>query len=263
MELFRKIKKLNNIKINKVKSNSFLLVKRKRSKVIFKKKFSKRFKLKKKWRFWRFFKRYFLKSKKRKFFIRLKWLFFQRRIIWRQMVVLYGKAFKKKVFKIHEKKFGKCFFRLLSYLELRLNVFLVRINFVSKILDANKIISKKQVLVNFRSKKLGYLIKVNDLIEDRSSHNIRKAYKRCIKFWRRFSWHRWRRARFVRYKIRCLRSTLRWNVIRFAVIRNFVEIRQKTSLCVLLRNPFWGEIFIEKKRLYLLPKFIRKVFYFY
>ena len=260
MNLFnnKNLKKLN-IKVKRKKLVKKVEIGFKKDKVIFK----KRFKLKKKWRFWRFFKRYFLKSKKRNIFTKLKWLFYHKKIIWHQIVVLYGKLFKKKNFKLHERKFGKCFFRLLSYLELRLNIFLVRINFVSKINDANKIIGKRQVFINLKSKKVGYLVKVNDLVENRSSHIIRKQYKKAIKKWRRFSWHRWRRARWVRYKIRCLRSSLRWNATRFAVVRNFVEIRQKSGLCILIRNPFWGEIFIDKKRLYLSSNFVRKVFYLY
>ena len=120
--------------------------------------FFKKQKLKKKWRFWRAFKFFFLKNKTLRFFSKVKWFFNQKRILWHHLATVYGKKIKALVFKKVSKKiaFGSFFFFTLAFLELRLNILIVRMRFAAKLLIANEVINNGSIRVN--NKKNRYII---------------------------------------------------------------------------------------------------------
>jgi hypothetical protein len=123
-------------------------------------------KLKKKWRFWRVFRFFFLRSKKKNFFPKISWLFNQRRIIWHQLSVIYGKKIKNLAYTNHKAKkiFNTKFCFVLCKLELRLNILILRMGFVNKLQEVNFYISKSQLIVNNVRKNKRYLVSIKDLI---------------------------------------------------------------------------------------------------
>ena len=90
--------------------------------------------------------------------------------MWHHFSSLYGKKIKHLVFQKTKKKiaFGKPFFNVISFLELRLNVLLIRMCFVSKLLEANNLLSKKLICINGSFKQKNYLVRVNDIIKKTS-----------------------------------------------------------------------------------------------
>ena len=148
-------------------------------------------KLKKKWRFWRQFKFYFLKLKKKNFFFKLKWIFSQRKILWHQFAEYYGKGIKHLAFIKNQSKraFNTNFFSILIRLENRINIILVRLSIFSKLLQANTYIANNKITVNNKLKSYNFLITVGDIIVCR---NIFKSFfnKKWFNFfkWRKFKW---------------------------------------------------------------------------
>jgi hypothetical protein len=49
-------------------------------------------------------------------------------------------------------------------LELRLNILLLRVKFVSKILTANFLIKQKYFFINGKNKKKNYIVKIGDIL---------------------------------------------------------------------------------------------------
>lgn len=224
-----------------------------------------KYKLKKKWRFWRFFKRYFLRKKKKKFFTKRRWLFFQRRIIWRQLVVRYGKVLKYKRFQAHVQGLGRCFYKLLVYLELRLNIFVITLGLIPRcnnITKMNLALMKKLISVNFKFKKRHYFVQAGDILQHRD-FSYRKSFRKFVKRWRIFSWFRWRDLRWRIWRIGRFKRKLRKRMARQAVSRSFVEFLPRFYLVTVLRHPFWGEIMVNLRRKFLSPFFLRRVFFLF
>jgi ribosomal protein S4 len=123
-------------------------------------------KLKKKWRFWREFKFFFLNNQKKKFFTRSKWICNQKRIIWHQISSMYGNKIKNLAYNTNKYKltFNSRFFNLIIFLETRLNITLLRLGFCSKLLHANKNIADQIVYVNNRWKNENYVLKIGDIL---------------------------------------------------------------------------------------------------
>lgn len=86
--------------------------------------------------------------------------------MWHHFCSLYGNGIKFLVFKKTKKKiaFGKPFFSIISFLELRLNILLIRIRFASKLLESNVLVANGSINVNGSFKQKSYLCKVNDII---------------------------------------------------------------------------------------------------
>ena len=76
------------------------------------------------------------------------------------------KKIKSRVYTNHKAKylFNRRFGFILSRLELRLNVVIVRMGFLNKILNANEAIKNDIVKVNGLQKHKNYIINKNDLI---------------------------------------------------------------------------------------------------
>lgn len=60
--------------------------------------------------------------------------------------------------------FGKPFFSILSFLELRLNILLIRMRFASKLLEANRLVSSRLIYINGSLQQKNYLVRVNDIV---------------------------------------------------------------------------------------------------
>ena len=137
------------------------------------------------------FKNFFLKQKRKNFFFKLKRNFYQRKIIKRQFITIYGKKNFKLRFLNNQSKFAfdTNFFNLLAHLELRLNILVSRMFIVFNLLEVNKKISNGLVLVNgvvvFNK---NYLVRCLDIIELRRSKDCFFKKKRWLRLknWRKF-----------------------------------------------------------------------------
>ena len=78
--------------------------------------------------------------------------------------------------------FSMVSFKFLGFLELRLNILIVRLRFVSKIAEANKLIYKKYVLINGRRKEKNYLVQKKDILKCYFFFNADQINKRFSKF---------------------------------------------------------------------------------
>jgi len=84
------------------------------------------------------------------------------------MSSLYGtKTLKKLSFKKTQTKylFGIRFFKILPFLELRLDVLVLRLGLAFSYFQAREVILKKKILVNGIFKKKHYLVRVGDIIQ--------------------------------------------------------------------------------------------------
>lgn len=216
-------------------------------------------KLKKKWRFWREFKFFFLNNQKKKFFTRSKWIFNQKRIIWHQISSMYGNKIKNLAYNTNKYKltFNSRFFNLIIFLETRLNIILLRLGFFSKLLHANKNIADQIVYVNNRWKNENYILKIGDiLIVHLFPYNfsIKKRFKNLL--WRRFQW-------------RNLKKKIQHNCINFFwvskqnLIINYFETNYKISSSVMIRKPLIGETLINNNQKLLTLNLLKKIYFLY
>jgi ribosomal protein S4 len=108
--------------------------------------------------------------------------------MWHHFSGLYGKQIKHLVFQKTKKKtaFGKSFFSIIAFLELRLDILLIRMRFVSKLLEANVFLTKKLIYVNGFFKQKNYLVRVNDIIKSTPKNLKHTAPRFFIKKWRMF-----------------------------------------------------------------------------
>jgi len=225
----------------------------------------KKWKVKKKWRFWRLFKSQFLRHKKKYFFFKIKWIFNQKRILWHQLSVIYGKKIKNRAYRTSKSKviFNSKFANILCKLELRLNILLLRTHFVNKILQADNLISRKKVVVNGVSKHKQYLVSEGDLVEVLVTHRKAKKKER-EKNWKYWKWRKW-----VKNQLKKKKENPRMNFrktffgIKKNFIFNFTEINYYSSSFFLLRTPQLGEISYRNKRLFLVSNLLRKIYFVY
>lgn len=239
-----------------VQVHLYLMLKKKNSKIV-----SHIFrKLKKKWRFWRVFRFYFLRRKKKNFFSKINWLFNQRRIVWHQLSVIYGKKIKNLVYTNHKSKkiFNSKFGSILCKLELRLNILLIRIGFVTKLQQADFLISNYQITVNFFVKHKRYLLSKNDLIFFKTTclkiRDFQRFKKNC---WKYSKWNKWKRQSKNK-KFRRIYFSLKKNFIF-----NFMEINYYYYFAILLRSPLLGEISYRNKKRFLISRLLQKIYFLY
>jgi len=218
-------------------------------------------KLKKKWRFWRMFKFFFLRRKKKFFFPKIRWLFSQKRIIWHQLSTMYGKNIKNRAYNNFKSKiiFNTKFAFVLSKLELRLNILLLRMSFVNKLLQANVVILKKKIKINSIIKHQNYLVSIGDLI---NYIPIDICFKNDIRRnklkWYRFKWVKWKKI---------VKKKKKFNRIFFSLKKNFVfnyvEINYIFFSAILLKYPLLGEISYRNKKRLLVTSLLKKIYFLY
>lgn len=217
-------------------------------------------KLKKKWRFWRVFRFYFLRSKKKIFFPKINWLFNQRRIIWHQLGVMYGKKIKNLAYVNHNSKvtFNTKFGGVLCKLELRLNVLILRMGFVNKLQQADFIISTGKCVVNNVIKHKRYFLSAGDLTAFKITYLKTRDLKRFKKLrWRSFKWKKWKK-KSKKKKFRRIFFLLKKNFIF-----NFMEINYNYYFSILVRYPLLGEISYRNKKRLLTSCLLQKIYFLY
>jgi ribosomal protein S4 len=245
--LIKQNKKIVKKKINKIKITAV--------------RFFKKQKLKKKWRFWRTFKFFFLKNKTLRFFSKIKWFFNQKRILWRHLATVYGKKIKSLVFKKVSKKiaFGSFFFFTLAFLELRLNILIVRMRFAGKLLIANEIIQNGSILVNNKKRSIHYLTRVNDVVQKqipRGNSKKPKILKR--RKWKAYLWRRWKK------KWRRGRKGRKPTFLRRQVLYlNFIELNYRILSGIIIRKPMLGEILLLAQKKLISRTMLKKLYYLY
>ena len=215
-------------------------------------------KLKKKWRFWRSFKNFFLRYKKKKLFCKLNWLRSQKQSVKKQYLYFYGKKIQRLIKKKKLlRSFGRRFFYTLAFLELRLNIILLRLLFTQNIIEANFYIWNGFFLVNKKNKNKNYLVSVGDLIHKKNTIYLdvkKNSYK-----WRKYLWSKWSwkaRKKKFRYLDPFWLSKNNLNL-------NYTETNHKNSSSILLRKPVLGEIILNNKNRLLTINIIKKIFFVY
>lgn len=254
------IKKYFNIKRLKNKKNNIF---QKRKQILLSGKQHK--KLKKKWRFWRGFKQYFLNNKKITFFKKIQWNYNEKRLIWHQLSQTYLPRLKNKLTKRKNTKF----FFLLNYIELRLPVILLRSRFYTKLNNCYESIKKNLICVNgIIIKNKTFLLQKSDLYQKRRHINgylnkeEKSKYKSRIKRlkWRKF---RWKKARFIFWKIR---RQSHFNLYLNKKINNcfnFLEINYKIPAGIIIKKPSINEILVNKQKNLLSNKILKKIYFLY
>ena len=239
-------------------------------------------KLKKKWRFWRIFKRYFLGRKKKNFFYKLKWAFNQKRILWHQLLALYGKKIKQSVYSKNQTKimFGSRFFNSLSFLELRLCVLVMRVRFAFKVIEGSKLVDLGLVRVNGSKKTKNYIVRLGDILKrEYSSNTIEKIvcyfFSKGLPFlpvlkqavilkrqerlkWRGHLWNKWeKKNRNKTFKVKPV-----W-FVRQNIFINYVETNYKVFVAILLSKPKVGDILLVNKKSMLCLNILRGSYLLY
>lgn len=92
------------------------------------------------------------------------------------MVEFYGKPIKNLIYTKNQTKviFGTKFFNVISFLELRLNILLLRIHFASKLSEANSLIKTGLVQVNGNKCHSNCVISVGDFITKKRTISMDK-----------------------------------------------------------------------------------------
>lgn len=213
----------------------------------------------KKWRFWKVFKYYFLRSKKKNYFTKISWFYNQRRIIWHHFMIIYGKKIKNLAYtnnkskKIFNTKFGS----ILCKLELRLNVLVLRIGFVNKLQQANYLISNSKILINSIKKHKNYFVRIKNIISFSQYLKIRdlKRFKKIR--WRRLKWNKWKKQ-YKNKKFRYIFYLLKKNFTF-----NFMEVNYYYYFSILLKIPSLGEISYSNKKKFLTLRLLQKIYFLY
>ena len=214
----------------------------------------KKIKLKKKWRFWRAFKYFFLKKSIIFKFNKVKLFFNHNRILLHFITTYYG----DKAQSLLQKKIlnNSKFVLFLSLIELKLNIILVRMHFAYKIIESNFLIRYGFIVVNGVSKRKNYIVKINDIVQKYIPLGSTK-FKKTV--WRKFSWRTW----VYQYKKNKKKQWYFYWQRRHTISMNFMETNYKILSSIIIRKPLLGETMLRKHRHYSLLDFIKRIFYVY
>jgi hypothetical protein len=178
------------------------------------------------------------------------------------MSVLYGHKIKRLNYKKNLTKllFGIRFFNILSYLEFRLDIIVLRAGLAIKLCQAKVGINRGFITVNAFRKKSYYLVRVGDIIREIKHQKKNYSTKRCIrKQWRHYKWRKWRKCN--RYALRAISN--RFGLAKKGLTINFLEINYRVVSCIPIRKLFLGEIIIENRRRMLSKRVLKKLYYLY
>lgn len=210
----------------------------------------KKFKLQKKWRFWRAFKKYNFSKRKKKIFLKLKNFFFIQNIIKKQFISFYGiKRFSRMFFKKNQClfNFDFNFFKILCFLELKLNILSFRLFNFTNILEVNKFILDGFIIVNNKNFKKNYLVVVNDILQQIFKKKVWYLINfKCKKKigWRKFNWFKWKKSKRKNF------ISFFWCIKKHLIV-NYVEFNYKVLTGIIIMYPTIGEILLlNKKRNY-------------
>jgi len=125
---------------------------------------TKRFKLKKKWRFWREFKKYLLFDKSH-IFVKFDWLYNNKRLLNHQFLESYSTAVTLKLKQFYKNKISKPrLITFLSNIEYRLDVLTLRIFKVKSIKWIWILLYFGYITINLKKKSRSYVLQRGDLI---------------------------------------------------------------------------------------------------
>ena len=215
----------------------------------------------KKWLFWKRFKFFFLQPSNLSLFVSLKKIINQKKNLFFHFSNIYGRKFKHLIFthSTHKILFGKRFYFVLSFLELRLNILLFRLRFFVRLLDVNLAILNGLIRINGKCIKKNIIIAILDIIIYKMSLKKTSRYNRFI--WRDFKWNKWivlsKKNGINRNWIR-----LKYKSKVFSII-NYLEINYKLLGGCLVRRPFFGEILLGSNQLKYNRLLFKKIYFLY
>ncbi len=190
--------------------------------------------------------------------------------MWHYFTGVYGKKIKSEVFTRTCRKmaFGKTFIKVLSCLELRLNILVLRMRFATKQLESNALIENKFILVNGACRLKNHLVRVGDIVKKTV---ISRPTSRRLKLhrWR----HRWRKKnRWMAYKKKKSRDAWRlgkkrrksifW-LSKIVTTVNFLEVNHLIQAGLVLRFPQFGETMLLRSKKYLAPTMLKKLYFLF
>lgn len=223
------------------------------------------FKLKKKWRFWRGFKQFFINKKKITFYKKLQWNYNEKRLAWHQMAKTY--LFNIKHILRQKRWKNKKYSQFLKHIELRLTTILIRSRFYTKLINSYEGIKKNLLLVNgIIINTTRYILSILDLYQKRRQKrnriiNKNTNYKRYTRLkWRKF---RWKKARYIFWKIRRISHFNLYLNKKINSSLNYLEINYKIPAGVLIKQPFMKEFIINRQTNIINHKILKKIFFTY
>ena len=136
---------------------------------------------------------------------------------------------------------------------------MLRVKFVYKLLIANYLIKNKFILINNKSTKKNYIVKIGDTINLFLTVLINKKRKKKIK---------WRLLKALRnFRIKRLKR-LNWYKPLFwrsrkTLVLNFIVINYKILVAILIRKPLLGEILIKNNKKLISLQLLKKIYFLY
>lgn len=218
----------------------------------------------KKFRVFKQFKQAFLFTKKTTLFKRLQTYFNESRLVWSQFLKNYSKKNRISELFTYKNKIGeKKFFFFLQKLELRLSTLLIRSRFFFKLTNAYNAIKLNLILVNgILINNTNFHLNELDLFQKRRTSLIlffNKKTKRLERLkWRNF---RWKKARFIFWKIRKQSNLNLFLAKKENSILNYLEINYKIPAAIVLRPPFFSELILKNELGILKPSILQKIYY--
>jgi len=194
-------------------------------------------------------------------FATLKKLFNQKSILFEHFSNLYGKRFKQLIYRFSTNKvlFGKRFFWVLSLLEQRLSILLLRLRFCSRLLESTSLVESGFIHINGICSRSNILVSVLDIIQYKP---VRFFSFRSVRYsWREFRWNKWISfSKKKGFKRNWVQLYFRSKV--FTTV-NFLEINYKILAGCLLRKPVFGEVLIGSSRRKLNQLLFKKIYFLY
>ena len=124
----------------------------------------KKFKLKKRWRFWREFKKCLLFDKSH-IFIKFKWLHNHKRLFNHQFLESYSVAITSKLKQFYKKKTNRPrLFKFLTNIEYRLDILSIRVFKIRSLKWISILLYFGYITVNLKKKRRYYILQLDDLI---------------------------------------------------------------------------------------------------
>lgn len=217
----------------------------------------KKFKLKKKWRFWRVFKRYCLLRGTSTRFFKFRLVFDRKRVIWYNFRNVYGSQAKHWTYYRRFKKFacGVRFLKVLVQLETRLNVFALRVGFEKTLTAVNSLINSCFLIVNNQYKTKNFLVTNGDLVYRSLPtwiYTKKLFFDPRVKFFfaRRANWRTKRKFKYF------------WRIKKTGLM-NYALINYKINSVVLVRKPLMGELILNRDKRLLSWQLIKKIYLLY
>jgi len=258
--------------LNKLYTKNFYLSKSPASSFLNKEKNIKKiktfFKLKKKWRFWRVFKKTFISLKKITFFEKLKFRHNNIRIIWHQLSKIYSSKIKNIINKniLHKKRTDKKFVFFFKTFELRLSTLLLRGRFFHKLINCFNAIKLNLIAINgIIINKINVLVSVLDLIQKRRVKKKKLSSMSSLIRCKRLKWrnYRWKKARFLLWKIRRVSHfNLFWSKKQNNIC-NYLEINYKIPALIVIKFPFFKELLVLKQPKLITNMIFKKIYFLY